>query len=634
MIRVLHILALIALAGFVAQNVQAAEPLPGDACTVGEEDNFLRSGGKEIPTGHFIVCKSGAWRSILSWDAAAAITKIGNLTCTNGQILKFNGTTWACAADDAGSGGDNLGNHTATQALNMGGFNITNAGTITGNGSGLTNLNAANLATGTIPDARFPATLPAISGANLTNLNASNLASGTVPTARLGTGTANSTVFLRGDGSWQAVPSGADNLGNHTATQALNMGGFNITNAGTITGTTITGTTFSGSGASLTALNATNIASGTVPDARFPATLPAISGVNLTNLNATNLASGTVASARLGTGTANATTFLRGDGQWAATTLKGIDDTGSCTAGKDGLIRYRTSGTPHWEYCHGGTTSWLPFRLPQCQDNGAGECTLPANRALGDPQFTAANIAQGINILGVTGTFTGGTATSCNLPAISGLVARWTMDETSGNTAFDTTGKKNAVVSTTATWQPTGGRIGGALSIPGNDNLGITSLDPGLNQLNALTYCTWYRTSQAKGVLAGANTDRWRGVWLDASWPGSLSFTVTTSANWMGAGSNNVYPVNNTWTHACVTWNGTLNGSGVNFYRNGASVARGWEQNGSGSVTANVSDGMFFLGSQEQGNRFVGQLDDTVVYNRALTGTEISSLYTAYQACF
>lgn len=53
------------------------------------------------------------------------------------------------------------------------------------------------------------------------------------------------------------------------------------------------------SGANLTALNATNLASGTVPDARFPATLPAISGANLTNLNGTNIASGTVADARL-----------------------------------------------------------------------------------------------------------------------------------------------------------------------------------------------------------------------------------------------------------------------------------------------------------------------------------------------
>ena len=48
----------------------------------------------------------------------------------------------------------------------------------------------------------------------------------------------------------------------------------------------VTATAFSGSGASLTALNASNLASGTIPDARFPATLPAISGANLTNLPA------------------------------------------------------------------------------------------------------------------------------------------------------------------------------------------------------------------------------------------------------------------------------------------------------------------------------------------------------------
>jgi len=48
----------------------------------------------------------------------------------------------------------------------------------------------------------------------------------------------------------------------------------------------------------LTALSASNLTSGTVPDARFPATLPAISAANLTSIPAGNL-TGTVADARI-----------------------------------------------------------------------------------------------------------------------------------------------------------------------------------------------------------------------------------------------------------------------------------------------------------------------------------------------
>ena len=46
----------------------------------------------------------------------------------------------------------------------------------------------------------------------------------------------------------------------------------------------VTATTFSGSGASLTNLDASDLSTGTIPDARFPSVLPAVSGANLTNL--------------------------------------------------------------------------------------------------------------------------------------------------------------------------------------------------------------------------------------------------------------------------------------------------------------------------------------------------------------
>ena len=80
----------------------------------------------------------------------------------------------------------------------------------------------------------------------------------------------------------------------------------------------LTATSFGGDGSLITALNATELTSGTVPNARFPATLPTASGANLTALNATQLTSGTVPVLRLGaSGTRDATTYLRGDNIWA-----------------------------------------------------------------------------------------------------------------------------------------------------------------------------------------------------------------------------------------------------------------------------------------------------------------------------
>lgn len=99
--------------------------------------------------------------------------------------------------------------------------------------------------------------------------------------------------------------------------------------------------------------------------------------------------------------------------------LQGQDDAGPCTVEKDGLIKYNASGNPRWEYCHGGTTSWLPFRLPQCQNDGTGECTLSALRSSDDPQFKASSIRCGDNVLGVTGTYGSGSASSFNFTDVT-----------------------------------------------------------------------------------------------------------------------------------------------------------------------------------------------------------------------
>ena len=208
---------------------------------------------------------------------------------------------------------------------------IVTATTFSGSGASLTALNASNLASGTIPDARFPATLPAISGANLTNLPAATtipvadessdttcfpifttaatgslaLKSGSNLTFNSANGTLTATAFS-GDGSALTNLSGVlDSVASDTSPQLganLDLNGNLINGTGgiNITGI-ITATTFSGSGASLDTLNASNLASGTIPDGRFPATLPAASGANLTAVDADTLDG------------INSTSFLRSD---------------------------------------------------------------------------------------------------------------------------------------------------------------------------------------------------------------------------------------------------------------------------------------------------------------------------------
>ena len=98
---------------------------------------------------------------------------------TNTALVRWSGTGADTFLDSTILvGATTMGLAADTDLLTFSNGTLTIAGTLaattlTGAGSGITGLNASNLGSGTIPDARFPATLPAISGANLTNLPAS-----------------------------------------------------------------------------------------------------------------------------------------------------------------------------------------------------------------------------------------------------------------------------------------------------------------------------------------------------------------------------------------------------------------------------------------------------------------------------
>ena len=128
-----------------------------------------------------------------------------------------SGSTFAGIVTATGFDGDLIGNVTGNVDGNLSGIAATsvfavearfaaNAGIATTSLSAETAYSLSgnpNITVGVVTATSYNG-----SGLGLTSLNATNLSTGTVPSAALGSGTANSSTFLRGDRIWSAVPAG------------------------------------------------------------------------------------------------------------------------------------------------------------------------------------------------------------------------------------------------------------------------------------------------------------------------------------------------------------------------------------------------------------------------------------------
>ena len=216
-------------------------------------------------------------------------------------------------------------------------------------------------------------------------------------------------------------------------------------------------------------LDANDLGEGTIPDARFPSTLPALNGSALTNLNGSNIASGTIAAARVAT--------LNQDTTGSAATLTtarnigGVSFDGSANINLPGV---NTSGNQDTSGNAATATALETARtIAGVSFDGTANISLNNNAITNGAGYITATLTneQVQDIVG--GMLTGNTETGITVTYQDG---DGTIDFVVGTLNQDTTG--NAA---TATALETARNIGG-VSFDGTGNINLPGVNTAGNQ--------------------------------------------------------------------------------------------------------------------------------------------------------
>jgi hypothetical protein len=196
-----------------------------------------------------------------------------------------------------------------------------------------------------------------------------------------------------------------------------------------------------------------------------------------------------------------------------------------------------------------------------------------------------------------------------------GLVLWLKLDEGSGTTAADSSGKGNSgTLVNGPTWVD--GKLGKALSFDGVDDYVTTGNDAGLGNTNRITISLWFYANNISGLnrnLVSKNP----GFQFSIFSNGQVQNSIHNGTQWYEF--NGATITTNNWYYLTMTWDGIA--CTHKIYINGALT-----NTFSGACNNMATGGSIRIGS-DFGEHVNGTIDEVRIYNRALTAEEIQALY-------
>jgi hypothetical protein len=209
------------------------------------------------------------------------------------------------------------------------------------------------------------------------------------------------------------------------------------------------------------------------------------------------------------------------------------------------------------------------------------------------------------------------------------LIAYWTLDETEGDIAYNSTSYNYGILSGNPTWQPDSGQVAGALEFDGIDDYIRTDfvLDPSLGSFSAFVWVKGGSSGEviisqtdSIGVPIGTG-NTWLG--LDGQEGTLMTGLVPPSVGWTAIKplvSESII-TDDLWHYVGFVWDGSYR----ILYVDGIEVAK----DTAAQNPLKPATGCLHIGAGKTlhtGTFFSGLIDDVRIYDKALTAEEIAAL--------